>query len=100
MSRVRIIVCLGFVALQINALKSTRPSGEIGRHSRLKICRLKKVVPVRFRPRAPKNRNFWSFYSIKVALHPDFVGYPLRIGGQLGGDFLKHQPEYVNDSGS
>ena len=29
------------------------PSGEIGRHSRFKICRLKKVVPVRFRPRAP-----------------------------------------------
>ena len=47
-----------------------------------------------------KYRNFWGFYTIKVALHPDFMGYPLRIGGQLGGDFLKHQPEYVNDSGS
>lgn len=51
-------------------------------------------------PRVPKNRNFWGFYTIKVALHPHFVGHPLRIGGQLGGDFLKHQPEYVNDSGS
>jgi hypothetical protein len=28
------------------------------------------------------------------------MDYPHRIGGQLGGDFLKHQPEYVNDSGS
>lgn len=29
------------------------PSGEIGRHNRLKICRLEKVVPVQFRSRAP-----------------------------------------------
>ena len=50
---------------------SASPSGEIGRHSRFKICRLKKVVPVRFRPRAPR---------LDMSLQKRTINFVIQIG--------------------
>ena len=59
---------------------SASPSGEISRHSRFKICRLKKVVPVRFRPRAPPFDMSLQKRIPPLALQMSLIGLALGFG--------------------
>ncbi len=52
------------------AASNSRLSGEIGRHTGLKILRALKPVPVQVRPSAPSHYQFASYFGVAFASSP------------------------------